>query len=327
VPELQLLKGPLSADLLAEVAALYGVTDGKYGSVEHCDLLFNQNPFGPALHAFARQGDQAVGHYCLIPYDMRVDAGLIRAAKGEALHVAEDHRRSQCEGMPTSSALLEGAQRLAQQENIEISYAVVGAPGVIRLFERCGYIHQPFIVRDLLVPRGKALPLPRLAAAKVAEWKGRLSKAGSLRLKEVSFEAVRSRLPLELVRPAGAWEPVLHPETLEWFGKAPSNRYFQFGQGIIWVAQTHQDWEVLCTFTKECTAAERTLLAAEVRQEATRRGIDRIRVPFLQGIEHEMLGAFARLARREVDREISLVVRSQNPLGPASARTFLWAHF
>jgi hypothetical protein len=325
VPDLQLVKGPLSESLLAEVAALYGVTDGKYGSVEHGRLLFNENPFGPALHAFARDGQSAVGHYCLIPYDMMVDGVRVTAAKGEALHVNEEYRRSECEGMPTSSALLEGAQRLAEREKVEISYAIVGAPGVIRLFGRCAYAHQPFMVRDLLVPRIKALPLPRILALKVAEAKARLTSAQPL--EEVSFEAVRARLPLELSCPAGAWQPVMLPETLEWFGKAPSNRYFQLGDGVVWVAQTHQDWEVLCTFTRDCSAPQRTRLAIETRKEATRRGIDRIRVPFLQGIEPEMLSAFGLLARREVDREISLVVRSDKPLGPASPLTFLWAHF
>lgn len=325
MPELQLVKGPLSQEMLAEVASLYGQTDGKYGSVQHCELLFNKNPFGPALHAFARDGSRPVGHYCLIPYDMVVDNQRVRAAKGEALHVAEDYRRSECEGVPTSSALLEGAQRLAQQESVDISYAIVGAPGVIRLFGRCGYAHQPFMVRDWLVPQFKALPLPRLLKVKLAGARARLSSAEPLR--EVDFAAVRRKLPLVLRSAPGAWQPVLEPETLQWFGDAPSNRYFQLAEGVVWVAQTHQDWEVLCTFSQGASWAQRLRLALELRHEATRRGIDRIRVPFLQGIEPEMLVAFELLARRHVDREISLVVRSQTALGPASPLTFLWAHF
>lgn len=325
MPDLDLVKGPLDEAGLAEVAELYGKTDGKYGSVEHCRLLFNANPFGPALHAFARHEGRAIGHYCLIPYDMMVKGQRVRAAKGEALHVDEAFRRSECEGMPTSSALLEGAERLARREGVEVCYAIVGAPGVIRLFSRCSYAHQPFMVRDLVLPRVKALPLLRIAALKLVEARAALSSAEPLR--EVGFDAVKARLPLPLTCPDGAWQPVLLPETLEWFGQAPSNRFFQLSEGVVWVAQTHQDWEVLCTFTSGLSPVQRARMAAELRHEATRRGIDRIRVPFLQGIEPEMLSAFARLARRQVDREISLVVRSQSPLGPASPVTFLWAHF
>lgn len=325
MPDLDLVKGPLAEAGLAEVAALYGQTDGKYGSVDHCRLLFNANPFGPALHAFARHEGKAIGHYCLIPYDMTVRGQRVRAAKGEALHVDEAFRRSECDGMPTSSALLEGAQRLAREEGLQVCYAIVGAPGVIRLFGRCSYAHQPFMVRDLVLPKIKALPLARIAAVKLAEASARLTSFEPLR--EVGFDAVKACLPLRVSCPEGAWQSLLLPEVLEWFGQAPSNRFFQLANGVVWVAQTHQDWEVLCTFTSGMSSAGRTRLATQLRQEATRRGIDRIRVPFLQGIEPEMLGAFGRLARRQVDREISLVVRSESALGPASPLAFLWAHF
>ncbi len=325
MPELDLVKGPLDEAGLAEVAALYGVTDGKYGSVDHCRLLFNQSPFGPTLHAFVRDEGKAVGHYCLIPYDLVVDGRRVKAAKGEALHVAESHRRSEIEGLPTSSALLEGAQRLAVQEGIEICYAIVGAPGVIRLFGRCSYPHQPFQVRELLLPQTRALPLQRVAKVKLAGMMTRFSCSEPLR--EVQFAAVEERMKLQLTCPPSAWQPVVDEGTLAWFGQAPSNRFFQLGEVVVWLAQTHQDWEVLCTFSADATVPQRVRMAIELRKEATRRGIDRIRVPFLQGIEPEMASAFALLARRQVDREVSLVVRSENPLGPVSPSGFLWAHF
>jgi hypothetical protein len=325
VPELQLVSGPLPAELLRQVAALYGQTDGKYGSVAHCELLFNRNPFGPALHAFARDGESFVGHYCLIPYDILVGDRRVRAAKGEALHVAATHRRSQCGDLPTSSALLEGAKSLAQERGVEVTFAIVAAPGVIRLFARCGYQHRPFQVQDLLVPQTRALPLGRLARCKAALAVARLRSAEPLR--EVDFDAVRSRLPLALSSPPGQWRPVLEPETLAWFGQAPGNRYFQLAGGVVWLAQTHDDWEVLCTFTRGCSWAQRLRLAGELRAEATRRGVDRIRVPLLQGIESEMISAFALLARRQVQRQISLVVQSPDAVGAATGVPFLWSHF
>ncbi|MGE0492415.1 MAG: hypothetical protein AB7S38_24590 [Vulcanimicrobiota bacterium] len=324
MPELLLLKGPLSPEHLAAVANLYGVTDGKYGQVEHCDLLFNRSPFGPTLHAFACDEEKFVGHYCLIPYDLMVEGRQVKAAKGEALHVDSDYRRTECDGLPTSSALLGGAQRLAVAEGIEVSYAIVAAPGVIRLFGRCGYVHSPFQVTDLIVPQSRALPLPRLMALRAVEATARFSSSSPLQ--EVDFAAVRQRLPARQPQPAG-WQPVVGLEVLEWFGAAPSNLYFQLGAGVVWLAQTHSDWEVLCTLTADSSPAERTRLAIELRREATRRGIDRIRVPRLEGLEPEMLTAFGRLARREVEREVSLVVRSELTLGSAAPVPFLWSHF
>ena len=67
MPKLELIKGPLTESQLAAVAALYGKTDGKYSDQDHCRLLFNESPFGPTLHAFAKDGETFVGHYCLIP--------------------------------------------------------------------------------------------------------------------------------------------------------------------------------------------------------------------------------------------------------------------
>jgi hypothetical protein len=325
VPELDLVKGPLSDQMLVEVAELYGKTDGKYGDVEHCRLLFNLNPFGPALHAFAREQGAAIGHYCLIPYDLNFNGTEVRAAKGEALHLLADYRRSDCRGVPTSNALLDGAQELARQEKIPISYAVVGAPGVIRLFQRCGYEHRPFQIHDLVVPKTKALPLARVLQAKGAEFSARLSSSAAL--VEVDFQAVEEHLPLQLECPDGAWQPVLKPETLRWFGKAPNNRYFKLGRGVVWLTQTHDDWEVLCTFTHRCSEGDRRRFVSELRKEATSRSIDVIRVPLLPGVEESMRKAFKVLARRQVTREISFVVRSSQPVGPASPLGFLWAHF
>ena len=206
-----------------------------------------------------------------------------------------------------------------------VSYAVVGAPGVIRLFERCGYRHNPFSVHDLIVPQTKALPLGKVLKSKAKNWSAQLNIAESL--VEVDFQAVETRLPLELDGFEEAWRPVLSSDTLRWFGKAPSNRFFQLGEGVVWLTQTHQDWEVLCSFTQKCTVAQRTCLAHELRKEATRRGIDVIRIPDVLGVEVEMRRAFEVLARRVTSREVSFVVKSVESIGRASPLGFLWAHF
>lgn len=325
MPELELIRGPLSTEHLRAVAALYGVTDDKYGDSAYCEHLFNHNPFGPALHAFAVENSQFVGHYCLIPYDLVLDGTRIKAAKGEALHVSDTHRRSECDGVPTSSALLQGAQRLAEEQKLEISFAIVGAPGVIRLFQRCGYEHRPFTVRDWVVPATKALPLAQILRTKVAAAAAAIKSREALL--QVDFQRVRQHLPMVLKTPVGAWSPFLEIEALEWFGKAPGNLFFALGEAVGWLTQTHSDWEVLCTFTSSSSAAEKLRFATELRKEATARGIDRIRVPLLQSVEPDMVEAFATIARRQIDREISFVARGTPKLEKPAPLPFLWSHF
>ena len=322
MPELELIKGPLSENQLAAVAALYGKTDGKYSNQDHCRLLFNQSPFGPTLHAFAKEGDSFIGHYCLIPYDLFIDGKTHRAAKGEALHVEADYRRTKCGEHPTSSALLLGAQELADAEGIKISYAIVGAPGVIRLFERCGYKHQPFQVSDHIVPSPRALSMFRLARLKALVSMARLWC--SEKLKTVGFSEMGE---VRDSAPANGWQSVLNSEVLEWFADSPSNRFFRLGKANAWITQTHFDWEVLCTFSQASNPSERTCFAMALREEATRQGIDRIRLPEVGAVEEEMRTAFAPLTKKKVEREVSFVVKAELELGRAAPSPFLWSHF
>ncbi len=324
--KLRLFKGPLAERELRAVAQLYGAVDGKYGSVAHCEQLFLRGPFGPALHAFAMDGDTFAGHYSLIPYDLIVDGRAVNAAKGEALCIDPAYRRTTIAGQPTSDAIMLGAMKLAQEEGIEVAYAVAGAPGVVRLFERCGHVHQPFPVRDLIVPPTRALPLGRRVRL---EW-ARLMTTRACRkekLQQVDFAAVQARFPLKIVPPAGHWQAQLTSQTLEWFGQAPSNRYFQLGQALVWLTETHSDWELIASFSTQADPCQRRRLALELRNEASRRGIDRIRIPRVVGVENDILEAFEPLARREVEREISWIFKSEIPLGLPSPHAFLWSHF
>ncbi len=324
--ELRLVKGPLSPEDLQAVAALYGAVDGKYGSVSHCEQLFHRSPFGPTLHAFAMDGKTSVGHYCLIPYDLVVNGKAVRAAKGEALCIDPSYRRTTIGDQPSSDAMMNGALVLAAQEGLEVVYAVAGAPGVVRLFERCGHRHEPFIVRDLIVPPCRALPLQNRARL---EWMRQVStrECRGLKLREVDFEAVQRHFPLEIAPPSGHWQAQLSSRTLEWFGPAPSNRYFQLGEALVWLTETHSDWELIASFTAQASCCERQRLALELRDEASRRQIDRIRIPQVVGVEPAVLEAFRPLSRREVEREISWIIKSEKPLGAPSPHAFLWSHF
>jgi len=92
--DLVLLEGPLEPRRLEDIARLYGPYNRKYSDPGFCDRLFNQNPHGGSLHAFAldEQG-RAAGHYAVIPTDILVRGERKRSGKGEAFVVHEEHRR------------------------------------------------------------------------------------------------------------------------------------------------------------------------------------------------------------------------------------------
>ena len=326
VLSLRLFRGPLDEPELQAVARLYGAVDAKYSSTGHCAQLFQRSPFGPTLHAFAADGDAYVGHYCLIPYDLEVDGQTVSAAKGEALCIDPAYRKTTIDGRPTSDAIMLGALELAAKENIEIAFAVAGAPHVVRLFERCGHEHHPFVVRELIVPPERALPLLKRLGVEWSRCIG-TQACNKLPLRTVEFSTIRENFSLRTNAPSGHWQAKLTAETIEWFGPAPSNRFFQLGEALVWLTETHSDWELIASFSRRADPCQRRRLALELRAEATRRGIDRIRIPQVVGIEPEMLEAFAPLARRTVEREISWITKAERPLGSASPHAFLWSHF
>ena len=114
---------------------------------------------------------------------------------------------------------------------------------------------------------------------------------------------------------------------MAWFSDSPANRFFRLGRAAAWITQTHSDWEVLCTFSESSTSNERTCFAMALREEATRQGIDRIRLPEVGAVEEDMRTAFAPLTKKKVEREVSFVVRGVDDLGEAVPSPFLWSHF
>jgi hypothetical protein len=91
--EIVLMRGPLSDDWLRPITQLYGSHDPKYSAEEFCRYQFNENAFGFSLHAFARAGEDIVGHCAVIPVATQV-AGVTRmTGKTESLFVRRDYRK------------------------------------------------------------------------------------------------------------------------------------------------------------------------------------------------------------------------------------------
>jgi hypothetical protein len=68
---INIIKSPLTESQLQDIANLYGKVDRKYCSLSFCSYLFNENPLGFSIHAFAYHNGKAVGCVALIP--MRID--------------------------------------------------------------------------------------------------------------------------------------------------------------------------------------------------------------------------------------------------------------
>jgi hypothetical protein len=91
--EIRIIKGPLSDIQLEDIAALYGLVDAKYKDPNYCRYLFNANPFGFSIHAFAHSEEQAVGHISLIPMQIHTPAGRKLSYKAEAFYLMEEYRK------------------------------------------------------------------------------------------------------------------------------------------------------------------------------------------------------------------------------------------
>ncbi len=90
--EIKVTRGPLDSELLGAVARLYGSYDSKYGSIDFCRVIFNDNPSGYSFHSFAYDDGRIVGHCATIPMEIFARGRTELSAKAEALFVDDDHR-------------------------------------------------------------------------------------------------------------------------------------------------------------------------------------------------------------------------------------------
>lgn len=116
---IEVVRGPLDRAALGRVAGLYGTQDPKYADLDYLATLYNDNPHGRSIHAFAVDGDVAVGHYSVIPMPIVRDGRPQPSAKGEAFFVAAGHRRP-----PVAIALMRSAFAAADADGIEVLHAI-----------------------------------------------------------------------------------------------------------------------------------------------------------------------------------------------------------
>lgn len=137
--ELVVVEGPLTVDLLDDIADLYGAHDPKYRSKEFLELKFNRNPTGFSLHVFAYQGTVPVGHCCIIPLALEWGGSPIRGGKAECFVVAPGARNLQAgDGTPLGLAIPARLYSEAFARGYEWLH-LQAAPSVARIHKYCGF--------------------------------------------------------------------------------------------------------------------------------------------------------------------------------------------
>jgi hypothetical protein len=88
----EVMRGPLDEEGLRTIADLYGPFNARYSDPALVRELFNGNPHGNSVHAFATEDGKRVGHYALVPREIVVQGERRLSGKGEAFAVHERYR-------------------------------------------------------------------------------------------------------------------------------------------------------------------------------------------------------------------------------------------
>jgi hypothetical protein len=147
--EITVMKGPLGEDLLQAITTTYGSHDRKYSSLSFCRTVFNENPSGYSLHAFARDKDRIVGHYAVIPVEICGRGKRELSGKGEALFLERRYRseliRNGNEDLPLGIGLAVRLYNFALQQDIAVVHVIADSNvGVIHRMAGCrqGVVEQ-----------------------------------------------------------------------------------------------------------------------------------------------------------------------------------------
>jgi hypothetical protein len=123
--EVVVVEGPLDDERLGWVKGLYGRADAKYLRPEVLHHLLAASPAGPALHAFAVDGERAVAHCAVVPMRGRLGTDELRCGKLEALFVDEAYRGRRAGGTPLAIVLLDRLYDFADEKGFQLLHAYV----------------------------------------------------------------------------------------------------------------------------------------------------------------------------------------------------------
>ncbi len=215
--DIQTFAGPLDHSRLESVGSLYGSVDPKYREPAYLRRLFVENPYGWALHAFAQDGDEVVGHCSVIPIRARVDGRLADSGKVEAYVVDERYRRTSERGRerPVALDLLRAVCDTAAERGIDPLHAYV-TPHVGAIFERAGFRAETTNARPYVLATTASDPLSRalVVAQRVpVAVVGAIARSGPLRTEDATAADA------DLVEPSntdGTWT-IAGNDSWDWF--------------------------------------------------------------------------------------------------------------
>jgi hypothetical protein len=231
VIEIETLTGPLDDSDLAAIGELYGRADAKYRRRSYLRHLFVDNPYGWAIHSFARDGETVVGHCSVVPLRARIRGGTADSGKVEAYYVDERYRgnKERGRGLHVALDLLTTVTNAAAERGIDPLHAFL-TPRVGGIFERAGYHAEttntrPFVLATATRVAGHDVPAKDRALSRaLAAGQGvPVSVAGAALRLLTSTSLARTEAPAaadaELVEPrsAGRSWTIAGSDSWDWF--------------------------------------------------------------------------------------------------------------
>lgn len=203
--EIETLTGPLDEAGLAAVGDLYGRVDEKYRRPSFLRHLFVENPYGWAIHSFARDGETVVGHCAVVPVRARVEGGQADSGKVEAYFVDERFRGR---GLHVARDLLTSVTEAAVERGIDPLHAYL-TPRVGAIFERAGYRAETTSFRPFVLATATSGALAAGQRIPVS-----VARAG---LRPVVRSEALLETDAQLVEPASGDWTIAGSDSWEWF--------------------------------------------------------------------------------------------------------------
>jgi hypothetical protein len=222
VTEIRTVAG-LSSQQVDWVASLYGQADPKYRDRAFLEHLFQRNPVGPSLHAFAVDGETPVGHLCIVRTPARYGPEELTAGKLEGLWIEASHRGRPEFGEPLVRVLLSSLYSFADDQGIELVHALA-TQHIGRII---GFTPlSPVGARSLVsvVSPGGGVPARALAAAQRVAREVAGAPVGHAQLRPARSED--ADLVDVAPPPSGRWA-VVGDSAWEWYRSSPLVRVLE----------------------------------------------------------------------------------------------------
>jgi hypothetical protein len=328
VIEIETRTGPLDDAGLAAVGELYGRVDEKYRRPSFLKHLFVENPYGWAIHSFARDGEAVVGHCAVVPVPARVDGRPADSGKVEAYVVDERYRRDKelAKGRHLALDVLTAVTGAAAERGIDPLHAFL-TPHVGAIFERAGYRAEMTTTRPFVLATSSGV----LAAAQRVP----VSIARSA-LRVVARPEPPTDSDAELVEPASdalSWT-IAGSDSWEWFAGSGFLHALEVtgargGRALVSIEGDGDPLHLLAWRPKHADLSSAVALLAALARFARERSAPTLRIqPWQGGEQDRVLVRACRLLAFVPRAPFTIYVRSRrDDLDAVSPSPFFYATF